>query len=369
MNTNCTKCGNPLQPGTTICPVCGTNNINTAPAAPAAPAPAQVAPEVAAAVPEAAPAAPVDPAQAGVAPAVHVADPAAQAAAPVDPAQAGVAPAAPVDPAQAGAVPGVAPAGPTIPTATQAVPPAPDGKKAGSKKTLIIIIVAAVAVLAIGVVVFILLNNGGGNEGGSDTPSTPTPTPTTTPTPTRPNATVEANYLDFDTEVPSGWNITTETGILTLYNDDSNVIVMIENLSNGSYLEDVQADEIKANLESGGYSEVSVEQSSVNNQNAFVVNAKMEDLDYNFVFYYIYTPSNDLIVVTVIYMDESAETKYSDTVETIIGSIKYQETERALSDAELYAQHANNASGAVVDNMGGGSGSGSDPFGGSFSGF
>ena len=115
MNNNCTKCGNPLQPGTTICPICGTNNINAS-AAPVAPAPVS-APEV----PAPAPVTPVTPAPAA-APAPGPVPGPAPVPGPVPVAPTPVsAPATPAMPA----MPAAEPAAPVAETAPAAAEPAP----------------------------------------------------------------------------------------------------------------------------------------------------------------------------------------------------------------------------------------------------
>ena len=332
MNTNCTKCGNPLQPGVTICPVCGTNNINVGQAAPA-PAAAPAAPAVAPVAPAAAPA--------PAAPAVNPAAPAA----PVTPAPAPVTPAAPA-PAVAPA-PG-APAAPPVVTPAPGAPAIPNttpgAEKKGSKKTIIIIAIAAVALIAIGVVVFILLNSGGGE--------TPTPSPTNQGTNKNTNTNVATTTTlsmdEYTFDLPKGWTTEKRSDSIMLYDtqmgsDGNSEVVLMVKTTNGS-IDGLSEENVKSAL-----GEVVAKDVQFHKEDNLVLVDFTTSVDVkSFVEMYFVgnLDTNQVIIVSVAYPNQNAKNKNTAKVKTFVKSIKLRDNVAAMSSPE-YDDLLNQASSLV----------------------
>ena len=326
MNTNCSKCGNPLQAGTTICPVCGTNNINVnaapaqAAAAPAA-APAQVAaapaaapqiPVDAALTAAAAPVAPQAPVSAEV-PAAPVADANSapvQAAAPA--AQPAVAPVAPVQPT--GAVPVV------TPSATAPATP-PKEKPKSSPKTLIIIIVVGLVLIG-GVVGVLLFINGSNNP----TPVADTPTVPDNNNNNNQGNVAQSNVVtidDLEYNIPSGWQVSKTENFVTLFKNENLQIDF-------TYMMQVLTEQDVVDLfASYGIADVQVNPATVANKNA--ITADFNSDGSNIRMYFVTLDTGTLMAGVEIYSDA-----VKGEVEKIIGSIKHIESENAIAGVDSF---------------------------------
>lgn len=292
MNNNCTKCGNPLQPGTTICPICGTNNINAS-AAPVAPAPA-AAPES----PAPAPVNPVTPAPA-----------AAPAPGPVP-----VSGPVPVAPA-----PVSAPATPAPPSA-----PAAKEKKPVNKKLLIIVGIVAAVIIIGAVVAMIILNNSSQVEEPAPSNNTNKPTPTA-------NNKVSLNGFSFT--LPSGWSIDTTGGSTAVVNSDTSVIVQL--LYESGNINDLNQDNMKSYLTNQGFDNITVNEKTFNGKKGIVVNTSMPGTTYQYDFYYIET-EEVIIGSGTVYTDGEAKNKYSSAVNQIMNSLSYSPTANMATEIGMH---------------------------------
>jgi len=314
MNNNCTKCGNPLQPGTTICPVCGTNNINATAQGvaqgvtaqtPVQPAPAQVAATPAT---EVAPA--VAPAQAAVetptiqpAPAVQPATPIAQTTQPAAPAQ------------------------PGIPT-PQAMPANPEATKKPANKKLFIIVGVIAAVIIIGAVVAMLLINN--SASGNNEVVEPTNNSNDEPEVVSNKTRLSLNGYSF--ELADGWNTDTTNGTVTLYDDEQTTIVQL--LNTAGDLNDFDTEASNEYLEGLGYTDISVDEMTDNGKLAYVISGTYSD--YQFEFYYI--ESEDFVVgSSVIYTDENAKSNNQSIVSEMMMSLEYAEAVNAISELDMFS--------------------------------
>lgn len=355
MNNNCTKCGNPLQPGTTICPVCGTNNIN------ATPAPAQpVAPGVAPAPVQPVPGAvatdplantmpqPVAPAPVAPVPGVNPAD-GVQVAPPVQPLVAdgatGVQPvvSAPVVPdPNAPAAP--APAALADPNA----PAAPAKEKKPVNKKLIFILLGVLVVAAIGVVLFVFVFGKSAEEpaaasSGSGNTSSGT---TSNLTPVSKSNTMTLNGYTFN--VPSGWKIDTSNGDVTIYDEEETVIIQLCNRT--GLVSSLEEEAVKAYLDNNGYSNVTYTKSSMNNKDAVVITAIQNSETFLYEFYYLADDPN-IVGAAVVYKNSEANSKNKNTVKQIVEKLSYESLSNAISSSGMYS-NATMGFNEIIDSLG-----------------
>ena len=360
---NCEKCGNPLQPGLTTCPICGTtaksleaaitaqpmNNepiealdeppIASAPlatAAPAAPTPAQpmdINP---------APAAPITPAQP-----MDIGAPATPVPLPEGtpsfeaPQQAAAQPAMFTDAGFTGmginaATPSSQPVTLDVPasaaTPAPATPqqsnPQPEKNTAPKKEkktnnTLLLIIVA-IASLGLGVGAGFIINS-------SMTKPAPAPTEEVVAT----NETSENGYT-FNIE--EGWTPTTIGGKLIITNKDDDVTLRFSN--NSGQFTNINASNIEVSLATKeGYTEVTAEKTTLGERDVVIANAQNGDLYVQY--YYTAHDVSNIIYVTVIYETKEAKDANEDKVKAIIESIKYTEEiqnaiEAISSNSQIY---------------------------------
>ena len=305
MNNNCTKCGNPLQAGTTICPICGTNNINTKPATPeAAPSPAPVAP----AAPAVASAVPVTPAPAAPAPVVT--------SAPAAPAPVGnptVAPTAPVA------------ADKDVKEATKE-PKAPKEKKPINKKLLIIVGIVAAVIIIGAVVAMIIINNSS---------STPEPVDNSSEKTQKTVSSVgsKVSINNFEFLLPPNWNVDTTSGTTAIVNKEVSTIVQFSSVSGD--VNDSLKENIEGNLTSQGYENLDVQNKKIGNKEAIVAKAVKTGSEIQYDFYYI-ANSNLVVGAAVVYTNSEARTQNNNTVEKIMQSLSFSGTVNMISEISMY---------------------------------
>ena len=321
MNNNCTKCGNPLQPGTTICPVCGTNNINAAPAA----QPAQPVAQPTTAMPA------VDPAT-GAPMAQPVAQP-TTAMPTVDPTT-GVQPA--VQPTQPVAQPTTAmptvDATPVAPVATQ--PEAPTQpvaqgkpakeKKPVNKKLLIILGVGALLIVVVAVVLIFVLGQSAEPAPSNESSSSDNLKP---PARVASGATLTINGYSFKT--PDGWKTNTTTEGISVYDAGPTTIVQLTRISGD--LESADETSIKGSLEMDGYTNVEYSKTKINDKDAIIIKAGHNESAYIYEFYYI-SSDESIIGGSVVYTGSEASSTNSSKVSELMNSLSYDSTANALED-------------------------------------
>ncbi len=328
---NCPKCGNPLQPGVSTCPICGTM-INQAPAAQPAPgAPAPVAP-----VP------PAPPAGVPVQPAVT---PMAQPAAPAPgamPMQGGVptptapgtpvppppAPAAPVPPPPAPGAPAPGAPAPGTPAAlaaqaqaTASVPAPPEKKKSNKKLFIIGGIVAAVVVVAS--IVIILINN----NSSSAAPTQPT---STQPAPVVARTTT-VSVGNYDFQRPEGWSNSESSGYVYITKDDESVVIVLNKTSTS--LEHATVDSMKAAAAGQRLKDPEVQEMTVGDKKAFFLSATYNELP---VEYYYIDYNTATVIVSVVYTKEEYKDTSSGEVANIVNTIVYNESTKAADTYNNY---------------------------------
>lgn len=343
---NCEKCGNPLQPGLTTCPICGTTAKSldaaiTAQPMNAEPIEALDEPPIASG-PLIDPNVPVTPPQV---------DMVAPTSAPITPAQPMdiVAPSTPVPlpegtpsfetPTQSAAtaqpamftdtgftgmdinaatpaanvtldVP--ATAAPQTP-ATPAQPSTPAKKEATTKtekksNNTILIIIVALAALGLGVGAGFLLSS-------SMTKPVQPPTQTVAET----NETSEAGYTF---KIEDGWTPTTINGKLVITNKDDDVTLRFT--TNSGQFTNINASNIEVSLSTKeGYTEVTTEKTTLGEKDVVIANAKKGDVYIQY--YYTAHDVSNIIYATAIYETEEAKTNNEEQVKAIIESIKYTE--------------------------------------------
>ncbi len=304
MNNNCTKCGNPLQAGTTICPICGTNNINTKPATPeAAPAPATPAPVEA---PVVAPAAPVTPApEAAPAPTTPAAP------APVE--NPTVAPTAPVA------------ADKDAKKATKE-PKAPKEKKPINKKLLIIVGIVAAVIIIGAVVAMIIINNSS---------STPEPVDNSSEKTQKTVSSVgsKVSINNFEFLLPPNWNVDTTSGTTAIVNKEVSTIVQFSSVSGD--VNDSLKEYIQGKLASQGYENLDFQNKKIGNKEAIVAKAIKAGSEIQYDFYYI-ANSNLVVGAAVVYTNSEARTQNNNTVERIMQSLSFSGTVNMISEISMY---------------------------------
>ena len=326
MNNNCTKCGNPLQPGTTICPICGTNNINAS-VAPAAPAPAAAPVADPAAAPAVAPA----PAPAAPAPAV------APAPAPVAP-ETPAAPAAPAAPATATETP-AAPAAPATPAASAA--PAAKEKKPVNKKLFIIVGIVAAVIIIGAVVAMIVINNSSSVE--------EPPAPNNQPTENKTAVSNKMSLNGFSFIIPTGWSIDTTGGITALVDRDTSAIVHLLHES-GSF-DSINQEDLKSYFTNQGFDNIEVSEKTISGKKAILVSGSKSSTTYQYDFYYL--ESTEAIVGSaVVYVDSEAKNKNSKIVENIMNSLSYSPADNMASELSMHNSIIADFSGALNGNSG-----------------
>ena len=309
MNNNCTKCGNPLQPGTTICPICGTNNIN-ANVAPVAPAPnpgpipgSEVAPGQAPA-----PVPPIAPTPEGA----SISNPVPPVPAPEG------APVPPIAPAPAAEVPV-----PPIPAAA----PAPKEKKPANKKLFVIVGIIAAIIIIGAVVAMIVINNSS---------STPEPTTNNNNTPAQKTPTPTSNKMvlnGFSFALPNGWAIDTTGGTSAVVDKDATTIVQLQ-YETGD-VNSFNNENLKNYFVTQGFDNVEINEKTFGGKKGIVVSTSKPGSAYQYDFYYI--ASTELTVgAGVVYSDSEAKSKNTSAVEQIMNTISYTPAANMASEMSMY---------------------------------
>ena len=378
---NCPKCGNPLQVGTTSCPICGTNisssvqpeqktdgvkttvtvaSVATPPAQPAeqpaAPV-AQAAPAPAVATqPAAQPAAPAPaveqtpvqqpvtqvpvqevkveqpaPAPAPVAPA-----PTVEAAAPA-PVQPEVKEETPIDPnsiaptikpVEIGTpVPSIpASLNPDAPVATVSVDASvktEKPKKKSNKTALVLLGVLAVVVIA----AVLMMNLGGGTKLNSNVNTNAGKNSSLEIT------AVSTNGYKFNLE--DGWIITEDGTNVIVTNKDETVAIKLDYTKNS--LDTISKSTIESFFASrSDFTNTEVTETTISAKKAYLVNTQINQAMVQL--YYINGGTNLTLGATIVYQSAETKTKYEANVTELIGSLSYaDESLKAISSMEMYS--------------------------------
>lgn len=382
---NCPKCGNPLQVGTTSCPICGTNISNSVrpeqkndvakttvtvasvatpqvqptvkPAQTAQPtvAPVQVAPTVA--QPEAQPVAPAPIAtavptieqsqvQQPVAPTpvqevkvvqeptpVVQAQPVTQTVTvqpevktetPIDPNS--IAPT--IKPIEVGTpVPSIpASLNPDAPVPTVSVDASVKKEKPKNKlnKTTIVLL----GVLAIVVIVAALMMNiGGGTKLNSNVNTNPEKNSSLELT------AVSTNGYKFNLE--DGWLITEDGTNVIVTNKDETVAIKLDFIKNS--LDTISKSTIEGYFNSRqDFTNTEVTETTISAKKAYLVNTQINQAMVQL--YYINGGTNLTLGATIVYQSSETKTKYEANVTELIGSLSYaDESLKAISSMEMYS--------------------------------
>lgn len=388
--TNCEKCGNPLQPGSTSCPICGTT-AKPADAAPAmtpaapieqfealdetpmvSPAPAPVAPAPVAPVPQtiepgpmvapAAPApAPVQPAAPEMTAPTFVAPTPAQPAAPVaapTPAQPMSPTPEPIQPAQPfgadqgfGGMP-AAPMQPASPIQPAAIPapaaPAPvveqkkEEKKAessrpakkGNNGTLVVLV--GIVALALGLGIGYLLS--------PSLKASPAPAPV-------------VEVADTETQRVSGFNFDMKTDWSyndyydkVIINDPESLVTIRLALYSGVFT-NINTTNIELSLSTKqGYSDVKVEKTTIGERDVVTVNASNGDL--RIQYYYIAHNTEKMILITTVYETEEAKKTHEENVKKLVESTTYtDEVQNAIQVIDSNSQYFDDSTYVFYDSF------------------
>ena len=360
--TNCEKCGNPLQPGLTTCPICGTTaksidapnvammqpgveSLGEAPVANAVPQAQPVAPviepgPIAAPAPTSVPApAPVPQAQ-PVAPAPVPAPAPVQPEVPAAPAPAimPAAPAAPVIdplPAQGFSGAGSAPVAPApipvaetpipaptvtnpIPAPAPAVAPAPvaqpaeedkKGKKKNKKGNAGLVIIVAIVALGLGLGAGYLLS--------------PSLKAATVAPPVEEVSTAQPVSLNgYSFSVEEGW-VYSQTGDKVLVTKDDESVFIRMAVYDGIF-ENMNTTSIELSLATKeGYSDIEVEKTKLGDREAIIVSAVNGESSVQY--YYFAHSTEKVLSMTVIYARSADKKTYEETVKKIVEGTTYND--------------------------------------------
>lgn len=369
---NCPKCGNPLQPGTVSCPICGTN-INQAvggvvtpnitptqpvmPGVPVSPAINQPIfqpmsqpqmnqisqPNVAQGIntpmtpqtPQQ-PSIVTQPVQAPAATSQAVPTPATtlnnlnQPATPTPVASETKPTQQPVLQPQTTSQPAQAskPAEPAKPEPPKKVDKPKKEKTPKEKKPIdkkILIIGGAVTAVLIIIVVIVLVLNKGNNKDLSNNDNG---------TNNQVNAirTSQVTNGGYSYELPNGWQSREINSQYYIYDNDENVLIGLESIN--SNIDLLSANSIKNDLADQDMKDLQVSDKTYSdNRKGFYVTAKLND--YNVEYNFIENDSN-IIYIGVVYSSESAKNSLSQTVQNIIYNLKYVETINAIDSISMY---------------------------------
>lgn len=368
---NCPKCGNPVQPGVTACPICGTSLV-PAEQAPVAQQPVQ---EVAVEQVQVQQPAPVQPVQAEVAPAPQPVAP-APAPQPVQSTNIVGAPAtnpvnvetnvnnitnASVGTVSAPAVtPDLSALGPQIntpasvspipsqqggigdlvqptdntatPVATEQVSAKPSKKFSFSfnKKTLAVIIPLLLVFVGAGIFLFINKNK------NMAAPAKQQPVEEVEVSKNTKTALVNG----FELQVEDGWSVRNYlSGVVVVNSDDSTIISL--DVVNGVPFSKLTKENIQEYLNSSfKLSDTKVSETKVNGSKAFEVEGKVvndSDKITHVRYLFVGGSGNYIITITVVYTNDEAKKNNSTEVENIIESVNYDASSKAISTVDMYA--------------------------------
>lgn len=376
--TNCQKCGNPLQPGSTTCPICGTtaapaDAMMTAPApieqlesldetpmvspapqvqpapvmesgsiaTPAQPMtqPAPVAPApVMPAAPMVSPAQPMNPIPTPAQPMMQPADPMAQPA-PMQP-QPSVMP----DPGFAGANP--MPAAPNpIPSPSNPAPGAPVEKKEEPKKetktttkgksNLTTVVLVGIVALVLGL--------GAGYLLGPSLKAAPTPTPVVV-------ADTETQRVSgFNFDMKTDWSYNDYYDKVIINNPEETVTIRLA-LYAGVFT-NINTTNIELSLSTKeGYADIKAEKTTVGNRDAVLVNASNGELRVQY--YYIAHSVDKIITITVVYESEEDKKAQEENVKKLIESTTYtDEVQNAIQVIDTNSKYFDDATYVYYDSF------------------
>lgn len=347
---NCEKCGNPLQPGLTTCPICGTTAKSLDAAITAQPmatetiealdeppiASAPLTTSVAQATPtpaqpmdiNPAPAVPIMPAQPMdiVAPSTPVPLPAgtpsfetpSQSAATAQPAMftdtgftgMGINAATPATnvtldvPATAAPQTPATPAQPSIPEKKEAAP-----KKEKKTNNTMLIVIVALAALGLGLGAGFLISS------SMSKPAAPSPTEEVANS----NETSEGGYTF---KIEEGWTPTTINGKLVITNKDDDVTVRFT--TNSGQFSNINSSNIEVSLSTKeGYTDVTTEKTTLGEKDVVIATAKNGDVYIQY--YYTAHDVNNIMYITAIYETQESKDSNEEKVKAIIESAKYTE--------------------------------------------
>lgn len=382
---NCPKCGNPLQIGTTLCPICGTN---TSPAVASVPTPAvsptksetpavaqqtQVPTAVKTETPQnletqnlqpavqpqnniqtAQPVTQVQPTQtvAQVQP-VQSTQQAAQVQ-PVQTAQPKVSEnvqstqnvqtnnaniAVPEIKVEESAIaPTVAPIAPSSPvpsipasltaSAPLEAPKVEEAKKKPKKKVNATVLIIAGIVLIVGIAALFLTSTGKptlnqNNTGGGDTGLA--------------NTAISSNGYKLNIE--DGWIVNEDGTNVIITNSNDTVAIKLNHTNVG--LSNISKDTIESYLQNRtDLSETSISETTLSAKDVYLVNTSLNSAPIQI--YYISGGTNLTIGVTVVYQTEESKTKYEASVTEMIGTLSYSDDSiKAISTMEMYSNAFN----------------------------
>lgn len=369
---NCPKCGNPLQPGTVSCPICGTNinqaiggvvtpNITpTQPVMPGVPVSPTInqpisqpmsqpqmsqisQPNVAQGIntpmtpqtPQQ-PSIVTQPVQAPASTSQAFPTPATtlnnlnQPATPTPVASETKPTQQPVLQPQTTSQPAQAskPAEPAKPEPPKKVDKPKKEKTPKEKKPIdkkILIIGGAVTAVLIIIVVIVLVLNKGNNKDLSNNDNG---------TNNQVNAirTSQVTNGGYSYELPNGWQSREINSQYYIYDNDENVLIGLESIN--SNIDLLSANSIKNDLADQDMKDLQVSDKTYSdNRKGFYVTAKLNDynVEYNFI-----ENDGNIIYIGVVYSSESAKNSLSQTVQNIIYNLKYVETINAIDSISMY---------------------------------
>ncbi len=384
---NCPKCGNPLQIGTTSCPICGTSTVETpataptaapevsnisAPATPAQAAPTAVTVEAIPAEQKVVQSAPVEQAitTASTTTTTVVSAPAPTTEPAVAPAPAPTAPtpSAPAEPAkseptsvqpaeQTSTVPtsieptSIAPTVtvdkegspvPSIPSSlndgntTGAAIPTVDtikiGKKKNNKTTLLIIVILAVAA---GIGAVMLLN------GGNKAPNINLQNPGTEETAL---VTTSVSTNGYKLKLEDGWLINEDGSNVIITNSTETVAIKLDR--SATNLKNLTTDNLEGYYKSNiNFKDVKVSSTTISAKEAYLVDASFNETPVQV--YYIDCGTSLTLGATIVYQTSESKTKYESHITEMIGTLSYSDDSiKALNSMQMYAGIFNMYSGA-----------------------
>lgn len=209
-----------------------------------------------------------------------------------------------------------------VPKAQEPTPATPKEKKPIDKKILIIG-GAVTAVLIIIIVLIVVL--GKVNKKLDDGSNSSTVTPNTV-------LTSQVTNGGYNYSLPSGWQSGEIDGQYFIYTDDQSVIILVETLN--ANIDLLTENSLKKNMEDKGLTDAKVTSKTfANNRKGFCVSGKNNDIDVEF--YYI-DNDTDILYAGVVYVTSEAKTTYSETVQNIVYNVKYIESVNAINSVSMY---------------------------------
>ena len=365
---NCEKCGNPLQPGLTTCPICGTTAKSLDAAITAQPMvtnetiEALDEPPIASA-PLQTPNAPVQAQPMDINPAPAAPTPAQ----PMDlsASQAPVAPSAPLPGGPTFDAPVSSPAAsqpamftdagfdgmsinaatpinqPAAPATPAPQTPVVEQKKETSKKdkkpnNMMLLIIVGIVALGMGVGIGFLMSS-------SMSPKTPA----------APSEEVagenETSENGYTFKIEDGWTPTTLNGKLVITNKDDDVTLRFS--TNSGTFTNINTSNIEVSLSTKqGYTNITTEKTKIGETDVVIVNAQNNDIYIQY--YYKAHDINNVIFITAIYETEEAKETNEEKVKAIIESTKYtEEIQNAIEAISPHSQMYDDANYTYFDSF------------------